>query len=178
MKWNGYLTAAAFFFGIVIANVWGKELLTTYGILNTYFLKQYAYANINYDRLLYRLLWVRGKEAAAVLILGKIFRTKVVLLFLECLLAATFGILLVVAVANLGARGIFIMLGGVFPQWLFYAASMLLFFSARIKKDTYSGKKIPGVAVGCTFALLLFLMGILSEAYVNPVLWQKILKKF
>lgn len=172
------MATAAFLFGVVIANVWGKELLTTYGILNTYFLKQYAYANINYDRLLYRLLWVRGKEVAAVLILGKIFRAKIVLLFLECLLAATFGILLVVAVANLGISGILMMLGGVFPQWMFYTAFIIIFFSARIKKEDYSGKNIPGVIAGGIFAWMLFLVGILLETYVNPVLWQKVLKKF
>lgn len=178
MKWNRYLTVAAFLFGIVIANVWGKELLTTYGILNTFFLKQYAYANINYDRLLYRLLWVRGKEAAAVLILTKVFRAKAVLLFLECLLAVTFGILLVVAITNLGLRGIFMVLSGIFPQWLFYLAAIAIFFSARIKRETYSGKNIPEVIAECAFTLLFFLAGILLEVYISPVLWQYILKKF
>lgn len=177
MKRNSYLMAAAFLFGIIIANLWGKELLTTYGIFNTYFLNQYAYAKIDYDRLLYQILWIRGKEVAAVLILGKIFQAKAVLLLLECLLAVTFGILMVVAIANFGAKGVILALGGVLPQWLFYLAGGAMFFAIRIKEEPYLGKSSPGIFAGYAISLLIFIFGILLEVYVGPVLWQQILKK-
>lgn len=178
MKRNGYLLAAAFLAGILIANLWGKELLTTYGIFNTYFLNQYAYAKINYDKLLYQILWLRGKEIAAVLILERFFRAKAVLLLLECLLAAAFGILMVVAIANFGVGGVILVLSGVLPQWLFYLAGGAMFFSIRIREEPYLRKVSPGMFAGYALCLLFLMLGILSEVYVSPVFWQQILKKF
>lgn len=170
--------AAAFFAGILTANLWGKELLTTYGIFNTYFLNQYAYAKIDYDKLLYELLWFRGKEIAAVLVLERFFPAKAVLLLLECLLGVSFGILMVVAIANFGAAGIVPVLSGVLPQWIFYLAGGVLFFSIRIKEEPYLRNGTPGIFAGYVLCLLFFILGILSEVYVNPVLCQQILKKF
>lgn len=178
MKGNRYLAAAAFFLGIVIANLWGEDLLANYGIVNTYCLKQYACADIEYHRLLYQIIWVRMWEIAAVLILGRIVSPKVLLFFLESILGISFGILMVSAITNLGVRGIVIVLGGVFPQWLFYLTSGGMFFYARMRRERYGRNDTPAEVAGYAAALLLFLIGILSEVYGNPVLWRQLLKNF
>ena len=56
MKRDRYLVLGAFLFGVVLANLADKELLTTYGILNTYFLEQYAYSSIRPERLFWQVL--------------------------------------------------------------------------------------------------------------------------
>ena len=177
VKWCGYLILAAFFAGIIIANLWGSELLVTYGIFNTYFLNQFASANINYDKLLYEILCIRGKEIAALLILEHFWTAKGVLLLSECLLGVSFGILLVVAIANFGAVGPVSVFCGVFPQWLFYLSGGLLFFFMQIRKEDGRQGKAGEMVAGYLLCLLLFILGILAEVYINPVLCQQILRK-
>ncbi len=177
MKWNRYLVAAAFLLGIVIANLCGEELLTTYGIINTYFLKQYAYADLDHERLFYQILWVRLREMAALLILGKIVPPKALLFFSESFLGISFGFFMVAAIANLGISGIAVVLGGIFPQWLCYLASGGLYFRARMGSGRYGRDNASAIVAGYAVSLLLFLIGILSEAYVNPALWQPLLKR-
>lgn len=51
MKKEQWMILLAFLVGIVVANLLDKELLTTYGILNEYFLNQYSYQQIDGNQI-------------------------------------------------------------------------------------------------------------------------------
>lgn len=186
VKKQGWLVLIAFMGGILLANLSKRELLTTYGILNTYFLNQYSYSVINYDSLFCHICMERLKDAILIFLLGKLVRGKVFFLFLECLVAATFGFLMVVAITNLGLKGIAVTLCGMFPQWIFYLGALFLYASS-IRSNTEPYWNRDGGAVFKTVtahaglflltALLLF-SGVVSESYINPILLKKLLTIF
>lgn len=182
MRKNGWLIAAAFLGGILLANLSEKELLTTYGILNTYFLNQYSQHTINLDRLFCHVFFERMKAAFLLIVCGRLVGGAVFFVVVECLCSAAFGYLMVVAIVNLGVRGIAVILCGMFPQWLFYAAS-LFFYAMGRREERYPVlqegglfQKVTVRAGALLVPALLLLLGIVTEGYLNPVFFGKMLK--
>lgn len=184
MKRDRYLVLGAFLFGVVLANLADKELLTTYGILNTYFLEQYAYSSIRPERLFWQVLFDRLSAALVFLTLGKLMRARMWLCLTVCFLAGAFGFLTAAAVINLGAKGVLIMLCGGFPQWLCYAAAIFIYAGAKQRSEAYPvhygpfGAKLQGIygkTAACLLAAVLMLLGVFLESYVNPALFAYVL---
>lgn len=174
MRKNNWIVLAAFLCGICAANFMKKELLTTYGILNTYFLEQYPLQTINYDRLFCHVFLERLKAMILLFLCGKVMNERYFFFFTESILAGVFGFLLVVGIVNLGVKGIVVILSAMFPQWLFYVAAWMGY--AKYRYET----KYNLLGVGSNLApVVLFvavLFGIIMEGYINPLIMQKILK--
>ena len=83
------------------------------------------------------------------------------------------GILLSIAVTELGIRGSIFCLLGIFPQFLFYIPSFLIVLSYcwMYPKSRWSREKTI-MSVG------MLLSGMIMETYVNPFLLHAFLKKF
>ena len=92
--------------------------------------------------------------------------------------------LMAAAVANLGIGGILILIGGTFPQWLFYQADLFLYAESRagMEQSARYGKigKKEAFSYGGMLLIftVIFLLGVIMESYVNPFLFDKILKIF
>ncbi len=178
MKKEQWVIFLAFLSGCLLTNFFGTELLTTYGIFNDYFLNQYSYQAVDGNRLLCHVFLERGKAAVIIFLLGRVIPGNLFAVLVKSTAAATGGFLLTVAVLNLGLRGIFICVGGLFPQWLFYFAA--LFYYAESKKErvyefegTYyrSGDKNASKSLlRGTLILLGLAAGMLLECYINPIL--------
>lgn len=182
MRKNGCIVLAAFLIGIFLANLSEKELMTSYGILNTYFLGQYSYRVINYDSLFCHILFERLKAAVLLLLLGKVLEPKWFLTLVESTAALILGFLMSAAIANLGIKGILVTSMGLFPQWIFYL-SALFTYALYLKENNYAltgggnGIKIISVHMGVLLILcLLMFAGMITESYLNPVILKKILK--
>ena len=117
----------AFVAGIFMANIMGREAVSNAGILNDYFVEKFQYTEINGENLFFY-----------------IFGERVPLLLLLLLLAFTafgiiggilmigwqgfsIGFMLSSAIAKYGMKGILLVLGGLFPQYLFYLPVYLLY---------------------------------------------------
>lgn len=176
--------SAGFFGGILLANLSGKELLANYGILNSYDLSQYTCRNFDYDRLFCMVFLERIKGAFVIVVLGKLVRGKHLFYVIESALAAIFGVLMVVAISNLGVRGIAVILAGIFPQWIFYQMDIFLYAKCRLgmEKVVRHGsvaKRERLAYLGILMMLVVVLFaGIFAESYLNPPLFDKILKIF
>lgn len=173
----------AFLMGCVLTNLLGKDLVTTYGILNDYFLGQYSYHAIDGKRLLSHIMFERSKAAFTIFLLGRVMPGRLFSLFVKSVAAATSGFLITVAIINLGMRGIPICICGLFPQWLFYFA--VLFYYADCRKEaTISWKgsgqtgDISGYLLRGAIMLLGMALGMVTECYVNPILLTYVLKIF
>lgn len=185
MKQSKYLILVAFFAGIVLANLMGQELLVTYGILNTYFLEQYKYGTIGYDRLFGQIFLERLKVALLLVVAGNLVKGKLLFGITESVMAATFGFLLVAAITNLGMRGMIIVLCALLPQWVVYLTAIIIYFLFLMKREESPAnygrrgiqiRHLSEYAVIYMLLLLLVLVGILLETYVNPVFLRQILK--
>lgn len=194
MKKSGWLILVAFLGGIFLANLSGKELLTTYGIMNTYFMKQYSYQAVDCDGLFGHVLLERLKGAVFLFLLGKVLPGTVFRVSVEGLAAVVFGFLLVVSITNLGMGGAALTVCGLFPQWIFYGIAFLIFaFYRQEERDLMRGRSFSmenltkrksvtqrtyARVVLFMLVLVMLLLGIVTESYLNPLLMEKILKFF
>lgn len=184
MKKEHGIVLLAFLGGIVLANLVSREMLMTYGILNEYFLSQYSYQTVDGKRLLCHILVERGKVAFTIFLLGKVMNGKVFAVLIKSLVAAGIGFLIVVAIVNLGVKGIVISLMGLFPQWIFYLAALILYGSIRSETEYSSlGRRemyvnAPGQIVRWILIVLCMGLGVMTESYINPILLAYILKFF
>lgn len=179
-QWAIFLS---FLVGCVLTNLLGRDILTTYGILNDYFLSQYSYQAIDGNRLFCHILFERSKTAFTIFLLGRVMPGKMFSLLTKSIAAATSGFLITVAIIGLGIRGIPICICGLFPQWLFYAA--VLFYYADCRKEAelgWTGNSRRGDVSGYLLrGAILFTgiaLGVITECYVNPVLLACVLKIF
>lgn len=183
MKKENGIVLLAFLGGIVLANLMKQELLMTYGILNEYFLSQYSYQTIDGKRLLCHILVERGKVAFTIFLLGKVMNGRVFAVLAKSIVAAGFGFLVVVAIVNLGVKGIVISAGGLFPQWFFYLAALILYGAVRSEAGQISWRSKEVLVnssgqIGRWILMILCMgLGVITESYVNPVLFAYILKK-
>ncbi len=182
MRKNGWLVLASFLGGILLANLSKKELFTTYGILNTYFLNQYSQHTINCDSLFCHVFLERMKAVCLLAVCGRLIRGPLFAVLVSCLCGATFGYLMVVAIVNLGISGIAVILCGMFPQWLFYLAALAGFAMWQaggrypVWKRSGAVKMFTARTGMLLLPLLLVLLGILAESYVNPVFFGSMLR--
>lgn len=184
MKKKGWVILLAFLGGILLANLSGKTLLTNYGILNTYYLNQYTCHGIDCDRLFCLVLPERIKAALFVVVLGRFINGKYLFYVVESILGVIFGFLMVTAIANLGISGIVVILGGLFPQWIFYQADIYLYGKFRAGVETWvwyktaRKKEVLQYLVFIMMFIMILLLGVIAESYINPVFFDKILKIF
>ncbi len=97
------------------------------------------------------------------------------------------GFMLASAIAKYGMKGILLVLGGLFPQYLFYLPVYLLYcyLTVYLRQRMYMEGRGPildrgyicaaGLLAGAGL-LILFAAGIFLESYINPVILKQILK--
>lgn len=183
MKREWWIILLAFLGGIALTNFLGSELLTTYGILNEYFLRQYSYQMVDGNRLFCHVAIERGQAALFLYVLGRAMDGRVFALLVKGLAAAMFGFLSVVAIVNLGARGMLVVLCGLFPQWICYLSALFLYANWRREQGengqyyTGTGGLKATVTVG-GILMVCVLVGILAESWINPMLFAWVQKIF
>lgn len=176
---------AAFFFGILLANLLGVEQLKQYGILNEYFLNQLLYASVNQNDLLFYIAENRGLIFLLLLTFGVTkFGIPVHFIFIVWN-GFSFGIAMVSVIVNFGFKGILILCAFLLPQYLFYIPLyfMLFFFSNHWMNVNRKDKHMQQMFTKTVWAIfffgvmiLLFVIGIMTESYMNPYIIKKIIK--
>ena len=142
-----------FVLGICSANLWMKEYILDIGIFNQFFLEQYNRLEIVYEEYFWYLIKNRG------VILTVIW------------LGFCVGMVICAAIARLGIKGIVLCVIAVMPQGVFYILSGILLFEYMLEYPVVrwnSGKTIK--------LIMLVLLGMITECYVNPVIIRMFLK--
>lgn len=159
--------------GILYANIVSKQYVTTSGIFNEYFLKQYIQTEIIAEDYIGFVIRVRVIPFLLVCFLGCTKWKKALVGGVLVWTGFTSGMLAVSAVIRLGIKGLVLCMAGIFPQMLFYilAYVVLLLYLYRCPEGRWHiGKTI--------FIMLSFVIGILLETYVNPILMKIVIKAF
>lgn len=182
MEKEQWIVLLSFVAGCIFTNYLGREFLTSYGILNDYFLSQYTYHQIDSNRLFCRILMERGRMAVTVFLFGRVIGGKWFSVGIKSIVASAVGFLLTVAIINLGIRGIPICLAALLPQWFFYIAVLFVYANCK-KRETrgWNGGYLENSYNRFLRGVLLclgLLIGIVMECYVNPVLLAIVLKIF
>lgn len=176
-----WIILLAFFGGVVVANLIDREFLTTYGIMNDYFLSQYSYQKVDGNRLFCHIVVERGKAAFTIFLFGRVIDNRVFSVLTKSAVAAMFGFLIVVSIVNLGVRGILVSLCGLFPQWILYVMALVCCANegGGEVESVWDGGRYDRSATGWgnrLLAIFFLLVGIFTESYINPVILSGLLK--
>ncbi len=185
MKKSTFLIFLVFLCGVICANILGIVSGRELGAMSEYFMHRYLYANIQGSELFPFLFYKRAPEMLLLVFVSiGIYGTLIVDGYI-CYLSFSVGFLAVIAIMNYGIKGILIMFGFFFPQWLLYAPALYLWrYELRYYKGMgqkaeplgSSGKRHMKLAVVWMLASIFILAGLFAESYVNPFLLQKIVR--
>ena len=160
-----------FFAGIVYLNVFARSHLISLEIFDEYFLEQYSGNDLNTNTYIWYItklrlfpvicLWViaqtgYGRIAGALFLLWTGFAS---------------GMILTVSVFKLGIKGIIFCVVGMLPHFICYITVfiMLLLYLFNYPDTRWNSTKTVSV-------ILFLLLGIITEAYINPVLLDIFIK--
>ena len=187
VKFMEIIFMLSFIVGIIVANIFGKEKLSQYGIVNTFFLQQFKYSDINIYELFAYIFKLRIPIFIGISLIGM---TNIWLIIHSMFIAwngFSFGFLSVAAISSLGFKAIILMLVFLFPQYLIYTPCYCVLFSAQwqfhknselYSTDSHKNKKYLMLGLSFLILCLVISFGILTESYLNPYIIKKILKLF
>lgn len=168
-----------FFLGIIAANLYGRGKLEQYGIINSYFIQQLKYVSVSKSDFLVYIISIRLPGMLLLLVLGMTSLYKAVHGVFLSWAGFSLGFLCVAAISNLGIAAVLLLLGFLFPHCLFYGASYLMTVRMQWKyHEAYTKRRIVEWGVLWSIILLLLLIGMITEAYINPLFYPALLKKF
>ncbi len=179
----------SFVAGIFAANLMGNETISNAGVLNDYFIEKFRYAQVNGENLFF---YIVGRRLPLLFLLFVLLFTSLGMAGGMAVLGwqgFSIGFMLSAGIAKYGVKGILLVLGGLFPQYLFYIPVYGFCFCTagfvrrRFYRENEGGlperKLMYGMVLLVIGALLaVFLTGIFLESYVNPMILRQILKIF
>lgn len=185
MKKSTIFFFLAFLGGVICANILGVVSGRELGAMNEYLMNRYRYADIQGRELFPFLFYKRVPLFALLLFFGAGIYGTLAFDGYFCYLGFSVGFLSVIAIMNAGMKGMLLMLGFYLPQWLFYAAALLL-WRGRLRHYKKSGidyslsgskqKQYRRLAAAAFLAGILILLGLFLESYANPFLLRNIIR--
>lgn len=183
------LFMVGFLVGIVIANLGAKQFLNQAGIFGDYFFVKFQNTKVEFLELFWFVVQKRMKWIFLIWILS------LTILGVPCIWVTYLwngllgGILLSLSVMRMGFGGILICFLGVLPQFFLYVPIIFLFLDkaysvslsqyGKHKKFSYSSSQKKDFLSYLSFLfliLVIMILGIFLESYVNPMIMKQILK--
>lgn len=166
---------ACFFVGIVMANLLGMNTFQQNGSLTRYYLKQFQYANVQADELLWHVGCNRLLLFFGLVMFTAIPRGKWVHVIFVAWSGFAYGYFCVISISAFGAKGLLLCVLALFPHFFAYIPAYLGLVQLSEHRREHNGWR--RVAAGALL-LAMVCVGILLESYINPMILQKILKIF
>lgn len=164
-----------FILGIVLANQCGVDHFEEYGSLTKYYLISYGEKGYDPVALFLHVLQRRGIWFVLLGLTGFLFRKTVVFDLYGTWCGFTYGYFFVLAIGAFGTFGCLIALASIFPQVICY---LTLFFGMRSRLTSNLQMKRSERVLEMVILLLLFILGLLLEVYVNPWILQTVIRWF
>ena len=152
-----------FFMGILYENLFAGNQGTAPELFQKSTLQQYLQLEVVSHTYLWYVLKERMLFVGALYVIGFLKWKKAVTLGFLGLCGFLFGMLSVSSVLNLGIGGLFLCILGLLPHGVFYGMGLvvLLYHWYRYPNRKWNRMKL-------LFCFVVFILGILSEVYVNP----------
>lgn len=159
------LLAVGFFLGIIYENLFPTTQTTATELFSIGNLQRFLQTDLLAPKYIWYVVKSRILFFGIICMLGGIKWKKI--LVSACLLCIGFftGSLCVLSVLNLGFKGLLFCFAALFPQVLFYGMQCGILFTYWFNYPERQWNRMKTL-----FVSLLFLIGVLLEVYVNPVL--------
>lgn len=167
-----------FFLGIIGANLMGERSKNHFFMLNEYYLQQLKYTKIDLNGLLLHILENRLPYLILLMLLSFTLAGILTQIFFVGYFGLSLGFVCVMAITNFGWKGAVYIGGFLFPHYIFYVIFYVLFLKIFIKKkeEITIGKKELLIQSG--ILVLLLVLGLFTESYVNPVFLKNLIRIF
>lgn len=178
------------FAGIFCMNLGKSMLLENTGLLDEYSLYYMKYATVDSTALFYYVL----KQRLGYILILAILATTYLGFVICCIVSLGCGIcvgsFLGAAVLRYGIKGILLVFGGVFPQFLFYVPAMIamLLWCRRIYRMIYLDRALgrdgtrsfifSKSILQLLLIVVVFVLGCILESFLNPSIFKGILNIF
>lgn len=159
-----------FFVGVICQNIISRNHIFMSEVFSRSNLERYRGVSVIEKEYLWYVVKTRAVMLCLIWLLGKLKWKKLYVLACLGISGFFFGVLLVTATIQLGMKGILLCLVGVLPQAIFYIAAytMLWTYWYRYPDSRWNHAKT-------LFVLMTYLVGILLETYVNPIVVKLII---
>ena len=156
-----------FLAGIFYSNYGWKDQSNLTGIFAETFLGEIGSTKIVLQKYIWYLFRARAILCIVLVLIVFLRVRKIAAAFFIVWTGMSGGILLSEAVTQLGMKGSLLCIAGIFPQSLFYIPTTLVFlrYCWNYPQSRWNRQKTGFVCIS-------FLLGILSEAYLNPRMIQ------
>lgn len=188
-----YVFLFGFFIGVFAMNIWKNQLLGTTGFLDEQMLYQMKYARIDTQLFWGYVLQKRLTLFALLAMFATTYLGLVVTYGVLTWFGFSFGMILTAACLRYGFKGLVLILAAFLPQYLVYVPAFWLllhwcceicatvYFPARVYgQNSYRSRKafVAAKCIQLVLYLLVVIIGIFLESYVNPLFLQNLLKIF
>ena len=163
--------AVGFFIGILYENMVSKTGVDSMDLFRKSYLDEYLQMKVIAKEYLWYVVKARLIILAFFCILGCVKWKKVFAIFSVGIIGICFGMLASSAVLQIGVKGIFLCFAGLFPQGIFYGLVYGMLFAYWYGYPQRSWNHTKTV-----FVVFMFLVGILMETYVNPIIVKGIIR--
>lgn len=159
------LLVVGFLFGIIYENIISKNQIVITEIFSKSNLQRYLQTNLIAEKYVWYVMKSRVTSLIIICILC-CMKWKKIFVSLCLLLTGFFtGTFCVAAVLQLGIKGLLLCFAGLFPQMLFYGFLYGILFTHWFYYPERQWNRTKTL-----FTVVLFVVGILLEVYVNPIL--------
>lgn len=167
------LLLLGFLMGILYTNLFAIDYITASGIFNDFFLKQYQQIEVEPREYVWYLMRSRLLCLGCICLAGCTRLKKIVIVIVLLWTGFAGGMLITAAVLKLGVKGIVLCLVGMIPHFVCYIAvhMIALWQMLQYPQSKWNGTKV-------LVCLILMIVGIFLEAYVNPVLMKVFIQTF
>lgn len=166
------LTLVGFLTGIIYGNVFAKEYILSMGIFDEYLLSQYSGLNVRIEEYIWYIIRVRIVPVIFLIFAGCTKYKKIASSVFIVWTGFSFGLILTSAIIRLQIKGIIVCLISILPHFICYIGGylMLLIYYMTYPNSRWTTMK--------TFSFILFwLLGVISECYINPGLIELVIKR-
>lgn len=182
--------AAGLFAGMLLMNLGKSILLENTGLLDENTLYHMKYMTVDSSALFYYVLRNRLVRLLVIAVLSTTYLGLVICIGAAFWYGMCAGAFLAASVIRYGLRGILLVLAGIFPQYLIYVPAMilLLLWCQKIYRAVYLDRTLtqdpgnrlflPKCLLQLIGILLLFVLGCVTESFLNPHLMLGLLKIF
>lgn len=178
------------FAGIFCMNLGKSMLLENTGLLDEYSLSHMKYATVDGTALFYYVL----KQRLGCILILAILATTYLGFVICCVVSLWYGVcvgaFLGAAVLRYGIKGMLLVFGGIFPQYLVYVPAMIamLLWCRNIYRMIYLDRTLgwegtrpfffPKSIIQLVLIAAVFLVGCILESFLNPMILKGILNLF
>ena len=167
-----YLTA--FLAGVVGTNILESKSWIQVGYLHRYQLLQLSYSELQYERYLIELLAQRLKLLILLWLLGKVIPSRQICCVFGIFFFLCLGSILTCMLLANGLFGLLLFIGMLFPQWIFYICAFMWW--KVLTEHSYIKNDKKKKSFSALLLVLLVIVGCMTEAYINPYIFLKIIK--